>query len=155
MENNEKKLTNKEKIKKLQDMWNADSKIDRLTLVEDLLINSNLNSKYVGLYASHREAVKYYENKLYKERLFKHEYYTGKSNYEALKERNLEPFGYKILKSEVEMYINADDDIIRISDKKHFHETMVKMLDSILWSIKDRGKSIIYIIEWEKHSNGI
>ena len=81
----------------------------------------------------------------------KWEYYSGRSDAKVYRET---PFDLKILKTELSIYIDADEDMIDATNKILYLETIIKYCDSILKSITSRGWDIKNAIEWRKFEAG-
>ena len=81
----------------------------------------------------------------------KWEYYTGKSDpavYQA------KPFNLKILKQDVDKYINSDEEYQRAYQKVKYLETVVDFLDRTVRQISNRGFVIKNAIDWRKFTSG-
>ena len=100
------------KLEDLEKLWSNDCKVDKSELDNEALRIPELHSKYYKLYIREKISLRSYEEdskKLYKD---KWEYYNGKLSQEELKEKGLEQFPLKILRQDIEVYIQADKDII-------------------------------------------
>ena len=87
--------------------------------------------------------------KLYRE---KWEYYGGKSD---VKIYVAKPFDLKVLKSDLAMYINADDEIMDLQSKISYYEVIIKYIDGIINSIDKRGWDIRNAQDWKKFEAGM
>ena len=81
----------------------------------------------------------------------KWEYYTGKSDPSVYKEK---PFDLKILKSDVHIYMDSDEDLQRADQKTAYLNQVVKYLEQVLRSINNRTFLIKNAIEWKKFTSG-
>ncbi len=81
----------------------------------------------------------------------KRDYYLGRGTAEDYKNK---PFDLKILKSEVNTYIDADSDIQRLNLKIQLQEEKINYLDSVLKQISNRGFLIKNAIDFQKLMNG-
>jgi len=81
----------------------------------------------------------------------KWEYYSGRSDAKVYREK---PFDLKILKADLSIYIDADEEMIDATNKILYLETIIKYCDSILKSITSRGWDIKNAIEWRKFEAG-
>ena len=86
---------------------------------------------------------------LYRE---KWEYYGGKAD---AKVYITKPFDLKVLKSDLNVYIESDDEIIQCEHKVAYLETVVKYIDGVLKSINSRGWDIKNAIDWRKFEAGM
>ena len=84
-------------------------------------------------------------------KLHKWEYYTGKADPMVYQQK---PFNLKILKQDVDKYIEADEDYQKIKQKVDDLETIVDFLDRTIRQIQNRGFLIKDAIEWRKFTSG-
>ena len=82
----------------------------------------------------------------------KWEYYGGKADAKVYVTK---PFDLKVLKSDLSVYIESDEDIIQIEHKVAYLETVVKYIDGVLRSINSRGWDIKNAIDWKKFEAGM
>ena len=87
--------------------------------------------------------------KLYRD---KWEYYGGKSDAKVYANK---PFDLKVLKTDLAMYINSDDDIIELGLKISYLEIVIKYIDGIIKSIDNRGWDVSHAINWKKFEAGM
>ena len=87
--------------------------------------------------------------RLYRE---KWEYYGGKADAKIYATK---PFDLKVLKTDLSIYIESDEDIIKIEHKISYLETVVKYLDGVLKSINSRGWDIKNAISWRQFESGM
>ena len=87
--------------------------------------------------------------KMYRE---KWEYYGGKADAKVYATK---PFDLKVLKTDLSIYIESDEDIIKIEHKISYLETVVKYLDGVLKSIASRGWDIKNAISWRQFESGM
>ena len=81
----------------------------------------------------------------------KWEYYTGKADESVYREK---PFDLKVLKSDVHIFIDSDEDIQKADQKVAYLNTVAKYLEQILRSINSRTFLIKNMIEWKKFTSG-
>jgi hypothetical protein len=81
----------------------------------------------------------------------KWEYYTGKSDPEVYKQK---PFDLKVLKNDVHIYINSDEDIQKIQAKIEYQSAIVSYLEQILRILNNRSFTIKNAIEWRRFTSG-
>ena len=82
----------------------------------------------------------------------KWEYYGGKLDAKVYATK---PFDLKVLKTDLNIYIESDEDIIKIEHKISYLETVVKYLDGVLRSISSRGWDIKNAISWRQFESGM
>ena len=73
---------------------------------------------------------------------------------EQLKELGWKPFELRILKQDVELYIESDTEIIQKKDRVFVQEEKVNYLESIIKMISNRQYHIRDAITWRKFING-
>jgi len=73
---------------------------------------------------------------------------------EDLVEQGWEPNPLKILKADIQMYIDADDHVIALLQKKAIQQEKVDTLDQIIRNINTRGFQIKNAIDWARFTNG-
>ena len=83
----------------------------------------------------------------------KWEYYSGKTSKEELEHYGWEPFSFK-LKSDIPTYMEADSDMIKLQEKRFYHEESVKAIEYILNELKQRTWQLRSYIDWEKFIGG-
>ncbi len=81
-------------------------------------------------------------------------YYTGKISEEELHEENWEPFELTVLKTDIDKFLEADDDLQIISSKIKYAEIVVEYLESVIKIINNRQWNIRSVIDWLKFTNG-
>ncbi len=143
------------KFDEIRNMANADMKIDGTELDIESLKIPQLHNKYLNLYHDERLRLKQMRSKFKELVRDKWEYYTGKMSEEELSRRGWEPFQLKVLKGDLDRYIDADSQVMVEVDKIAYQEEKVDYLQSVLKSITSRGWDIKNAIEWRKFINGI
>ncbi len=143
------------KIDDIYAEWEKDSQINRSELGEEALNIPKLHHKYFKIFTNERLLLRKQEAELKQLKLEKLEFYTlGPTEETHAKGWRLPPQG-KILKSEVNNYIDADADIIQLTLKIGIQNEKIALLESIIKSLTARGFNIKAAIEWEKFKVGI
>lgn len=142
-------------IESLMEMWKKDSVMDlSLTEIkEEFSRIPKLHSKYLDILIHSRLMLKKQQDKYYKMKKLKWEYYTGKLDEDTMKEYGWEPFAMK-LKSDIAIYIDADDDLQKIKSMMHVYEQMIDFCDKVLGELKARTFQLRDIITWERLVQG-
>ena len=138
-------------LDELQAEADKDLVIDDTELDTESLKTPILHNKYLQYYNKFNLLLKksqWEERTLQRE---KWEYYTGKSDPEVYKEK---PFDLKVLKNDVHIYINSDEDIQKIQAKIIYQEAIVNYLEQILRMINNRSFTIKNAIEWRRFTSG-
>jgi hypothetical protein len=82
----------------------------------------------------------------------KREWFNGDMAEEDLRERGWKPYQKKVMRQDMDKYIQADKDIIRISLKIDYHTERAKFLEDIVKTIHGRNfiiKSMIDIMKFQ------
>jgi hypothetical protein len=132
-----------------QDMVFDDTELDK----ESLRI-PQLHNKYLNFYHEERLRLQGYKTQYSKMFKLKWEYYTGKLSEDQLKELGWEPFDLKILRQDVDIYLEADKDLVELKNKMTMQEEKVEYLNSVLKGIMNRQFHIRDAIAWRKFMNG-
>ncbi len=82
----------------------------------------------------------------------KWEYYGGKAEAKVYAAK---PFDIRVMKTDLAMYIQSDEDILKISNKIGYYETCVDYCKGVIKSIDNRGWDIKNSIEWKKFEAGM
>jgi hypothetical protein len=138
-------------IRKLvaEDMPIDDTELD----VESMTI-PQLHGKYLNFYLDEKLVLQKLNSDYYRLKKTKWEYYTGKLDQDQLEEYGWEPFQFKILKQDIDLYMDSDEDLQKLSNRVAYQKEKINYLDSILKSINNRQWNIRNAIEWRKFING-
>ena len=142
------------KLDDIHDMWGDDCDIDRTELGNESLKLPKMHSKYLRIFSDENMLLKKLEQDRKQFIKLKYDYYRGIMPSEELKEHGWQPFQLNVLKSDVPMHIEADQDIINLNLRIAMQQEKVDVLESIIKSIKDRGFQIKNAIEFEKFKVG-
>ena len=142
------------KLEEILELWAEDCSVDRTELGEESLKLPKLHSKYLRIYTEERLLLRRLEGEKKEILLLKHDYYRGVMPEEDLKANGWEPFRLSVLKSDIPMYIDADQDIIKLNLRIAMQQEKVDSLESIIRSINNRGFLIKNAIEFERFKVG-
>jgi hypothetical protein len=81
----------------------------------------------------------------------KWEYYTGKADASVYAEK---PFDLKILRTDIDKYLDSDIDLQKQKQKVDYLSTTVDFLDRTIRQIGNRGFTIKNAIDWRKFTSG-
>lgn len=141
-------------IDDILEQWQEDTKIDRTELGDEALRIPKLHHKYYQIFVKERLILRKYEAELKQLKLEKYEFLTQGPNEETRdKGWKLPPKGM-ILKSDLPMYMEADQEIINLSLKIGLQQEKIELLDSIIKSIMNRNFVIKNAIDWQKFTMG-
>ena len=138
-------------LDEIQSLWEEDSKIDEDELHTESTKIPSLHAKYYRILNNILLLKKLEENKFKQLKKEKWQYYTGKADPEVYVEK---PFDHKVLRQDVDKYMDADEDLIKITSKIDYYQIMLNYLDSILKTINNRTYQIKNSIEWQQFIRG-
>jgi len=142
-----------ENIEQILNYWTSDSNIDQTEPGKELLKIPKLHNKYLTILTKHKMAAKKANFDYLRMRKIKWEYYTGKLSREELEQYGWEPFQFT-LKSDISTYLESDADLIKLLEKKIYHEEAVSVVEAIMSELKNRHWEIKSYIDWEKFVSG-
>ena len=138
-------------LETLQKQVDVDLKIDDTELDLESIRTPQLHNKYLKQFTKYslqyKKAKDDYDG-LYK---FKWEYYTGKSTMEVYQ---AQPFDLKVLKSDLGIYLNADEELQKLGQRQEYLNVVVVYLERVLREINNRNWNIRNTIEWKKFLHG-
>ena len=142
------------KLDEIQLMWERDAQIDRTELGEESLRIPQLHSKYFKIFSQERLLLRKMEGD-YKT-LFKNKYewFNGSISEEDLKQYQWEPNPLKILRTDIPMHMEADQELQAQSLKVEMQREKVEFVEAIIKSLTSRGFNIKNAIEWERFKMG-
>lgn len=136
-----------------QELQNDFPKIELgVDLAQESLKIPALFSKWMQFYNAEKLILNKYRSeakKLYKRLL---EYYSGQASAEVYHEK---PLNIKILKSEIDKYIELDSEMIQMKERIENQETKVKFIEETIRAIRDRNFIIKNAIEYSKFISGL
>lgn len=142
-------------LEQIQELWSKDAPVDRTELANEASRIPQLHSKYFKIFSTERLLLKKLEQE--SKQLWKDlwEYYQGNFDYEELKERGWDQINQRILKSDLGIHIDADQNWIDNNLKVAYQKEKVDFLEAIIKSLNNRGFNINAAIQWEKFKVGI
>ena len=142
------------KFEEIQKLWTRDCPIDETELSQESVKIPQLHNKYLILYSNEKLRLKtqrFEHSKLVK---LKKEYFGGRMSQEELEAVDWEPFQYKLLKADVEQYVDADDNVIESKKILALQEEKVDYLEAIVKGLSTRGYLIKNAIDWKRFTEG-
>ena len=142
-------------IDEVKELWSKDAAINVDDLANEAAKICQLHSKYYNIFIDARRQLKKLESKHKLIRRLKREYYLGQLSPEQIKKLEWEPFDLKLLKQEVETYLDSDEHLIgsflQISDQ----QILCDFLESIIRTINNRGFHIKNSVDFIRWTNGV
>lgn len=141
------------KLEEIEALWEQDSKIDRTDLDNESLKIPMLHSKYYKIYLREKIQLKSEELEYKQFYKLKHEYYNGKLSQQELNDLGWEPFQF-VLKNDLQVYIDADKDVITRLLKLQVQREKVELLENIIKTLNGRGFLIKNAIDFIRFTSG-
>ena len=141
------------KLEELQSEAREDLKIiDQERLDQESYKNQNIKPKWLEYRTQYDQL--HIKSRADHQRMYreKWEYYGGKADAKVYAAK---PFDLKVLKTDLQMYINSDEDILNLQGKIAYFESIIKYIDGIIKSIDNRGWDIRNATEWKKFEAGM
>ena len=138
-------------LEKLQELVDSDLKINDTELDLESLNTPQLHNKFMKHLSKYRLMLSRAESDLAETKRKLWEYYTGKADVEVYKEN---PFNFKLLRQDVDKYIESDQEYIKAKQKVDYLTTTVEFLDRTIRQISNRTFTIKNAIDWRKFTSG-
>jgi hypothetical protein len=138
-------------IEQLQEQADKDLKINDSELDLESIKTPQIHNKYMKHLAKFKLMLSRAESELHIVKRNKWEYYTGKADpsiYQA------KPFNLKILRQDVDKYIDSDEEVIKAKQKVDYLNVVVDFLDRSIRQISNRTFTIKNAIDWKKFTSG-
>ena len=142
-----------ETLEQILDLWKSDADMDQTEPGKELLKIPKLHNKYLTILVKHKMASKKAHFNYLRMRKVKIDYYGGRLSKEELEKNGWEPFQF-VLKSDINAYLEADNDLIKLLEKKSYHEETISVIESIMGEIKNRNWELKSYIDWERFISG-
>jgi hypothetical protein len=133
--------------------WEKDAEMDQTEPGKELLRIPILHNKYLSILTKHKIAAKKAHFDYLRLRKTKTNYYSGRMDQDELDTHGWQPFQF-VLKSDINAYLEGDDDLIKMLEKKVYHEECVSVIESIMNELKSRTFQLRDFIQWEKFIGG-
>jgi hypothetical protein len=134
--------------------WREDCKLDDTELDIEALKIPNLHAKYLKLLAENRVKLRALRIKQKQLNQTLYDYYKGDlNNPEDLATINRDPWPKTVLKQDMSMYVDSDNDMVKMNSKIAMQEEIVGVCEEILKSVNNRGFQIKNAIEWRRLTN--
>jgi len=134
--------------------WNKDCKIDETELGSESAKIPQVHNKYLKIYMGERIALFKLKSETKKVKRTLLEYYLGELDQEELDQLGRQQFYKKLLKNEVDVYIESDDMMIEANLRLGMQDEKVAYLDSIIKNINNRGFQLKTAVDWARFTTG-
>lgn len=141
-------------FEEIQNEWDRDSKIDSTNIGNESIKTPQLHSKYIKLYFAEKTKLLKNQHKYKILRAEKKEFFINPTK-EVMQEKKWKiPDRGKILKSEIEFFLDYDTELLEMELKIGVQQEIVDYIKSILQSINGRTFVIKNFIEERKWLQG-
>ena len=138
-------------LEKLQEQADKDLKINDTELDLESLKTPQLHNQYMKHLTKYKLMLSRAETEYSVMKKNKWEYYTGKADASVYAEK---PFDLKILRTDIDKYLDSDEDLQKQKQKVDYLSTTVDFLDRTIRQIGNRGFTIKNAIDWRKFTSG-
>lgn len=133
--------------------WEVDSKVDTTNPGAEMIRIPVIHSKYNKYLSLHKIAKARREAELYNLRKKKYLYYSGKMTQEEMDNLGWEPFRF-LLKSDLSVFMDADEDIQKIGSTIAFHEECASFCTYVMKELNNRTWQMKEWMAWERFERG-
>jgi|TARA_R110000824_G_scaffold55749_1_gene153352 hypothetical protein len=141
-------------LSEYRQMVDVDLNINQTDLDTESLRTPQLHSKYLNFLSDEKLILSKLDGEYRVIKKYKWLYYTGKLSQEELEQFEWQPFQLSVLKTDIDKFMDADEDIQKIYSRMQYRKTVVDYLDSIIKIISNRQWNIRAAIDWLKFTNG-
>ena len=138
-------------LEKLQEMADKDLAINETELDLESLKTPQLHNKYMKHYTKFKLMLTKAETDYSQVKKSKWEYYTGQADASVYSQK---PFDLKVLRTDVDKYIESDEELIRAKQKCEYLSACVDYLDKTIRQISNRTFTIKNAIDWRRFTSG-
>jgi len=138
-------------LEKLQEQADKDLKINDTELDLESLKTPQLHNQYMKHLTKYKLMLSRAETEYSVLKREKWEYYTGKADASVYAQK---PFDLKILRTDIDKYLDSDEDLQKQKQKIDYLSTTVDFLDRTIRQIGNRGFTIKNAIDWRKFTSG-
>lgn len=143
-------------IDQLAEMWIEDAEVNELEPGDEIIKIGKHHAKYLRILAHHSLVVKKLQSDYNTRRRIKWEYYNGDlNNPEDLKKYNLPPMEKKVLRADINTYLDSDKELNDILLRKLLHEEIVDFCKAVVKELNSRKYQIRSYIDWRKFTGGM
>lgn len=140
-------------LDQLIEMWNEDAIIDETEPGKAIIRIPVLHSKYLNQLTAHSVALKMKTFKFIELKKLKIDYYSGRLDKAKLDELGWEQFGF-ILKTDLNAYLEADQDLIKLKEKMINNEESIAFCTAVIKELNSRTYQLRSFMDWQRFTNG-
>tara|TARA_B100001964_G_C14161426_1_gene566916 strand:+ start:700 stop:1131 length:432 start_codon:yes stop_codon:yes gene_type:complete len=138
-------------INELKEMCVKDTKIDITDLDGYSVSIPEMANKYHQLAYLEKNLLRYFRSEYKIIKLSRWKYYSGKAD---PKEYEDEPFDLKVLKNDMDLFLDGDVQVLTIKNKMEEQEEKIKLIEDTAKVIQNASFNISNTIKWKKFLAG-
>ena len=138
-------------LEELQELADKDLKINDTELDLESIKTPQLHNKYLKFLTKYKLMLSRSETEYNIMKREKWEYYTGKADPSVYAQR---PFQFKLLKTDVDKYLDSDMELQKLKQKVDYIQTTVDFLDRTIRQISNRGFVIKNAVDCKRFTSG-
>jgi len=140
-------------LEQIEQMWEVDCRIDLTDLGRSTADAAEMHHKYSKLHNGAKIRLAQLEGERNRMILLKTDYFMGNVDKKTLDENGWRPFQRTVLKSDLPVYLQADEDMILLNLKVATIQQIISFLESIIRTLNNRDFKIKNILEERKFLN--
>ena len=142
-------------LEDIRRMVNTDIQMNKTELDLESMKTPQLHNKYLIIFTDEKLILGKLKSDFTVLRKNKWLYYTGKLSKEELDGFKWDTFDLNILKSDIDKFLDGDEDLITLANRILLQQEKVNYLESIIKTINNRQWYIRSAIDWLKFTNGV
>ena len=140
-------------LEDIMKQWEKDSDVDSTEPGKEIIRIPLLHNKYNKFLSLHNLSAKRAAIEYDRIKKLKWMYFTGKLDQEELDKLGWEPFRFT-LKSDINVYLDGDDDLNKLKRKKSYHEEAAKFCENVMKELQSRTYQLKAFMDWERFIQG-
>ena len=140
-------------LEDIMKQWEKDSDVDSTEPGKEIIRIPLLHNKYNKYLSLHNLSAKKAAIEYDRIKKLKWMYFTGKLDQEELDKLGWEPFRFT-LKSDINVYLDGDDDLNKLKRKKSYHEESAKFCENVMKELQSRTYQLKAYMDWERFIQG-
>lgn len=141
-------------IDDIRQLVNRDMSMDETSLDIESIKTPQLHNKYLIIFTDEKLILGKLKSDFNVLRKNKWLYYTGKLSQEELDSFGWDTFNLNILKSDIDKFLDSDEEIITLANRILLQQEKVNYLENVIKIINNRQWNIRSAIDWLKFTNG-
>lgn len=143
-----------QKLDEILETWAKDSIIDETNVAREILNIPKLHAKYIKILNENKLSSIKCKFDYDKMKEIRSSYYLGHLDKETLEAYGWEQFDIHVTKGGLERYLNSDEFLIKLLQKKSYFDQIVFTCESILNELKNRSWQLKTYVDYQKFLSG-